>query len=212
MPFLTPQQRSFLTAVSQLVYANPFLPERVEFERAALGDAFVAGEPVWSQHVHDPEQLQARLGEGGEARPADLVLYEDAVLHLLYQRYFRHFFAAAFGPATAQRDPARWRFYNNFLADWRRFFQIDGVRCPTGHDPRHTFACFRPGSLPVVPPAIQAPPPPNAFRGKLGRVVRHPDLDHRSVQRDVIGPVRNGLAFAEVREVGYRHFVGRSLG
>src|ERR1022692_2972038 len=161
MPFLTPQQRSFLTAVSQLVYANPFLPERVEFERAALGDAFVAGEPVWSQHVRDPEQpranvwriverlealagqLQARLGEGGEARPADLVLYEDAVLHLLYQRYYRHFFAAAFGPAAAQSDPARWRFYNNFLADWRHFFQIDGVRLPTGHDPRHTFACFR---------------------------------------------------------------------
>src|ERR1022692_4200610 len=161
MPFLTPQQRSFLTAVSQLVYANPFLPERVEFERAALGDAFVAGEPVWSQHVHDPEQpranvwriverlealaeqLQARLGEGVEGRPADLVLYEDAVLHLLYQRYYRHFFAAAFGPAAAQSDPARWRFYNNFLADWRRFFHIDAVRLPTGHDPRHTFACFR---------------------------------------------------------------------
>src|ERR1039457_6402721 len=122
MPFLTPQQRSFLTAVSQLVYANPFLPERVEFERAALGDAFVAGEPVWSQHVRDPEQpranvwriverlealagqLQARLGEGGEARPADLVLYEDAVLHLPYQRYSRPFSAPASGPAAAQGE------------------------------------------------------------------------------------------------------------
>src|ERR1039457_7283784 len=110
MPFLTPQQRSFLTAVSQLVYANPFLPERVEFERAALGDAFVAGEPVWSQHVHDPEQpranvwriverlealagqLQARLGEGVEARPTALVLYEHPGLHLLSRRYSRPVF------------------------------------------------------------------------------------------------------------------------
>ena len=161
MPFLTPPSRAFLGAVSQLAYANPFLPERVEFERAALGDAFVAGEPVWSQHVRDPEQpranvyriaervealvdqLQARLREGVETRPPDLVLYEDAVLHILYQRYYSHFFAAAFGPAAAQSDPARWRFYNNFLADWRHFFHIDGVRFPTGHDPRHTFACFR---------------------------------------------------------------------
>jgi|HubBroStandDraft_1064217.scaffolds.fasta_scaffold03542_7 transcriptional regulator with AAA-type ATPase domain len=161
MPFVSPQQRVFLTAVSQLAYANPFLPEWVEFERAALGDAFVAGEPVWSRHVHDPEQpranvwriaerleglaaqLQARLREGANASPADLVLYEDALLHLLYQRYYRHFFAAAFGPAASQNDPARWRFYNNFLADWRLFFQIDGVHFPTGHDPRHTFACFR---------------------------------------------------------------------
>ena len=161
MAFLTPQKRAFLHAVSQLAYANPFLPERVEFERAALGDAFVAGEPVWSQQVHDPEQpranvwrivellevlaeqLLARLRQGDEVREPDLVLYEDAILHLLYQRYYRHFFAAAFGPAAVQSDPARWRFYNDFLADWRRFFEMDGVRFPTGHDPRHTFACFR---------------------------------------------------------------------
>jgi DNA-binding NtrC family response regulator len=161
MPFLTPQSRAFLQAVSQLAYANPFLPERVQFERAALGDAFVPSEPVWSQHVQHPEQpranvwriverleplaeqLQACLRDRAEARPADLVLYEDAVLHLLYQRYYRHFFAATFGAVTAQSDPARWRFYNNFLVDWRRFFHIEGVRFPSSHDPRHTFACFR---------------------------------------------------------------------
>src|ERR1017187_8618193 len=40
---------------------TPSSPERVEFERAALGDAFVAGEPVWSQHVHDPEQPRANV-------------------------------------------------------------------------------------------------------------------------------------------------------
>jgi hypothetical protein len=38
------KNRAFLTAISQLAYANPFLPEWVEFERAVLGDAFVAGE------------------------------------------------------------------------------------------------------------------------------------------------------------------------
>jgi transcriptional regulator with AAA-type ATPase domain len=161
MPFLNTQSRAFLTAVSQLAYANPFLPEWVEFERAILGDAFVAGEPVWSQRVHDPEEpranvrriaerlelqagkLQALLREGADARAEDLVLYEDAVLHLLYQRYYSHFFAAAFGPEAAQSEPGRWRFYNNFLADWQVFFHIDGVRFPTGHEPRHTFACFR---------------------------------------------------------------------
>ena len=36
MAFLTAAQRSFLQAVSQLGYANPFLPERVELERAVL--------------------------------------------------------------------------------------------------------------------------------------------------------------------------------
>jgi DNA-binding NtrC family response regulator len=155
MAFLTPSQRSLLQAASQLNYCNPFLPERVEFERAALGAEFQEGEPVWSQQVDDPErprvnvwrvaerlepvvdQLRARLGEGVDAREQDLVLYEDAVLHVLYQRYYHSFFEAK------KHDMARWRFYNNFLADWQRFLQIDGVHLPTGHDPRHIFACFR---------------------------------------------------------------------
>src|SRR5690348_5793250 len=61
MTFLSPPQRAFLQAVSQLAYANPFLPERVAYERAALGEAFIPGEPVWSQHVHDPEQPRANV-------------------------------------------------------------------------------------------------------------------------------------------------------
>src|SRR3954462_2007312 len=104
MAFLSKREREFLQAVSHLAYANPFLPERTEFERAALGDEFVSGEPVWSRGVEHPErprqnvwrifahlellieQLWYRLGMGANAREADLVLYEDAVLHLLYQR------------------------------------------------------------------------------------------------------------------------------
>src|SRR5271157_1301566 len=161
MALISRGERRFLQAVSQLGYSNPFLPERIEFERAALGGDFMEGEPVWSQQVDDPErprinvwriverlervaeQLRARLREGAEARAQDLALYEDAVLLLLYQRYYRNFFEAGFGPAAAKTDSTRWRFYNSFLGDWRHFFHIDGVRFPTGHDPRHTFACYR---------------------------------------------------------------------
>lgn len=160
MAFLSGTQRALLRAVSQLGYCNPFLPERVELERAALGDEFVEGEPVWSYRIEHPaprenvwrihgrlepmaEQVRARLRDGVEAPEADLVLYEDAVLHLLYTRYYRTFYDTGFGPGAAKSDPGRWRFYTRFLADWQHFFQLDGVRFPTGHDPRHTFACFR---------------------------------------------------------------------
>ena len=161
MAFLTPSQRPILQAVSHLAHCNPFLPELVQFERAVLGPEFHEGEPVWSQQVEDPEQprvnvwriasrleplleeLRSRLGAGAEPRDPDLVLYEDAVLYLLYQRYYHSFLEAGFGPAAKKGDASRWRFYTRFLADWRRFFEIDGVRFPTGHDPRHTFACFR---------------------------------------------------------------------
>jgi DNA-binding NtrC family response regulator len=160
MAFISAAERSFLTAVSEFAYCNPFLPEHTRLEREALGDEFVEGEPVWSQMVEDPErpranvwrifeklkklaeELRTRLISGKfTPREADLMLYEDAILHLLYQSYYRQFNEASFG-ATSKLT-SRWRFYHEFLSDWRRFLEIDGVQLPTRHDPRHTFACFR---------------------------------------------------------------------
>ena len=159
MAFLSNQQAAFLRAVGRLAYANPFLPECVEWERAALGSEFVEGEPVWSQQVKDPQrpranvgkiaerlapvaaQLRDRLAAGGAAvSEAELVLYEDAVLYLLYQRYYPRFFEAG---AVARADAGRWRFYNQFHSDWQHFFGFERAHFPSGHEPRHTFACFR---------------------------------------------------------------------
>ena len=155
--FMTTSQRALLQGVSRLGYANPFLPERVECERAVLGDEFMEGEPVWSYRAEHPEpranvwrivaklepvveQLGARLRAGVAAREQDLGLYEDAALQLLYQRCYPKFYEAGFGGERS--NPARWRFYNEFLADWRRCFAIEGVSF-SERDPRHTFACFR---------------------------------------------------------------------
>jgi DNA-binding NtrC family response regulator len=151
-------RRTLLEAVSRLAYANPFLPERVECERAVLGAEFVAGEPVWSYRAEHPEprenvwriqarleplleELRTRLQTGARAGEHDLVLYEDAVLQVLYQRSYLSFFEAGFG--ARQAEAARWRFYATFLAEWRHFFGIEGVRFPSGHEARHTFGCFR---------------------------------------------------------------------
>jgi transcriptional regulator with AAA-type ATPase domain len=158
MPLLAGRGKEMLRAVSRLGYCNPFLPERVTSERAVLGSEFVEGEPVWSYRPEEPgeranvariqrrlepllEEARSALAEGSAAREDDLTLYEDAVLYLLYSRYYTAFFQAGFG--AGRGDPARWRFYSRYLADWRRFFGIDGVRFPGGHEPRHTFACFR---------------------------------------------------------------------
>lgn len=144
-----------LDAVSRLAYANPFLPERVELERAALGEEFVEGEPVWSYRAEQPgprenvwrlyrklepllEEQRRKLGEGRAPAARDLTLYEDAVLYYLYTRHYASFFAA-----SEKKDAGRWRFYANFAADWKHYFAIDGVRFPSGHEPLHTFACFR---------------------------------------------------------------------
>jgi transcriptional regulator with AAA-type ATPase domain len=154
MPFYTRPERQFLEAISMLAYANPFLPERTEFERAVLGNDFVPGEPVWSRGIEDRprenvwriyERLEGLMGDLGRrvasrngASDADLVLYEDAVLHLLYNRYYQRFYDASFGKAAS--TPERWQFYKEFLHDWTL---LNIGRLPTGHDPVHTFACFR---------------------------------------------------------------------
>jgi transcriptional regulator with AAA-type ATPase domain len=156
--FMDAAQRRMLENISRLGYANPFLPERLECERAVLGDEFVEGEAVWSYRADDPgpplnieritarleplvEELRARLNAGARANERELLWYEDAVLYVLYNRCYPRFLEAGFG--AAQSDPGRWRFYATFQADWRHFFGIDGIQFPTGHEPRHTFACFR---------------------------------------------------------------------
>src|SRR3989442_5518821 len=54
MAFLDGQSRTLAQAISTLAYCNPFLPERIEGERAALGSDFVASGTLW--HVKgEPE-------------------------------------------------------------------------------------------------------------------------------------------------------------
>ena len=125
MPFASSAELSFLSAVSQLAYSNPFLPERAQCERAALGGEYDEGEPVWSLPVEDPdrprvnvwrinarleplaEQLRARLLARSRQRETDLVLYEDAIIHLLYNRYYPKFVKA-----TSAKDAG---FYRDYL-------------------------------------------------------------------------------------------------
>jgi Sigma-54 interaction domain len=155
MAFLSPAERAFLKAVSQFAYCNPFLPEHTEFERAALGDEYVEGDPVWSQQVKDPEkprenvwrifkkleplanELRKRLVNGSNPRTEDLLLYEDAILHLLYQRYYLKFHTAV-RPTVTQ-----WAFYHEYYADWLKYFRVNGIEFPSKLDNVQMFSFFR---------------------------------------------------------------------
>ncbi|MGO9227651.1 MAG: sigma 54-interacting transcriptional regulator [Bryobacteraceae bacterium] len=160
MSFLSSSERAFLRAASNLAFCNPFLPERIQHERAALGAEFVEDEPVWSFSVDEPDRrrsnvwriaarleelcprLRRKLDMGAAASQQDLILYEDAILNLLYQRYYPRFFEAGFG-AHREAGTARWRFYEQFLADWRHFLEIESRSLPSCYEPVHAFACFR---------------------------------------------------------------------
>jgi DNA-binding NtrC family response regulator len=151
MPAFSREQRHLLSAVAQLGYGNPFLPERITFEKAALGREFVAAGPVWSASVSDPdaeppnvtsiyrklsalmETLPAQLTAASEVREDELAAYEDSTHYFLYQRYYSRFVASQ----------GKWDFYREYLADWNRLFHIPGKRFEGILDPAHVFACFR---------------------------------------------------------------------
>jgi hypothetical protein len=48
MALLTGADLAFAQAVSGLTFCNPFTPQRIEFEREALGRSFVDSPLVWS--------------------------------------------------------------------------------------------------------------------------------------------------------------------
>ena len=51
MGIFSKEDRKFAEVLSQLAYANPFQPRRIELEREALGSDFDDPSPVWSHQV-----------------------------------------------------------------------------------------------------------------------------------------------------------------
>ena len=150
MDVFAPSERRFLKATAGLGYTNPFLPERIACERAALGREYVESEPVWSVSVADPdaelpniiridqklgaliEALHSKLASAASLQTEDLAAYEDSVHSLLYQRYYQNF----------RQANGRWQFYRQFLSDWNRYLVLPGKRFETSLRPAHVFACF----------------------------------------------------------------------
>ena len=151
MAVMSGNERHFLTAVSQLAYCNPFLPERTDLERTALGRQFVSGGPVWSASVTDPdtvphnlsrlraklgpvvEKVRSRIAANEPAEPGELVIYEDCAQYLVFERYY---------PDFLQPKP-NWRFYDRFAAAWDHFLFRDPQRFETALQAPHMFACYR---------------------------------------------------------------------
>ena len=60
MLFANEEERRFARAVAALVYGNPFLPERIEAERAALGAACDPAATLWEVREEHPFQDPGR--------------------------------------------------------------------------------------------------------------------------------------------------------
>src|SRR5271170_5219857 len=132
MAAFTDRDRHFLSSVANLGYCNHFLPERITFEKEALGREYVPGGAVWSASVSDPnaqrpnetsiynkltalmELLPGKLAAASDVSDEELAAYDESVHYLLYRRYHGQF-------VTGQ---GKWRFYREFLADWNQLCRI----------------------------------------------------------------------------------------
>jgi DNA-binding NtrC family response regulator len=154
MAFLEGVDRRLAEAISRLAYCNPFLPERIECERQALGEDFVAGGTLWHA-TGEPgpapnlrvlaeraaalaERLAGRLMAGARPAASDLQLYEDVVAYVLFTRHEEDFFRL-FDERAASAPVG---FYREFLRDVERLLQIPGVTVVADADAPHLFAAL----------------------------------------------------------------------
>jgi transcriptional regulator with AAA-type ATPase domain len=159
MALLNDSERDFATAVSHLAYVNPFLPERIEWERRAIGEEHVSFDAVWHARAdivgQNPnelriaeraaalaEALRERLAGKGRATPAELDLYQDLVAYVLYYRYQARLYDVIVRDArdAGGRRRPDFSFYADFAADYERFL-APGGRLRPRFDPAHLFAC-----------------------------------------------------------------------
>ena len=155
MGFLSDREREVVEAVSRLATDNPFLPERVENERRALGDAFRPVTRVWHEgadlDTENPNvervgelverltpELRGRLASGVRAREAELRAYQGLVFYLLYYRNLEVFQGVV--EAAGRNGVAPLRAYDRYRADATHFLEVPGVELPFAIDPAHLFA------------------------------------------------------------------------
>jgi len=152
------RERQFLDALSRLTYCNPFEPERIEHERAALGGRFQEADEVAWHRAAQPDdaerenvvgltteaerlvrQTRGRLADGARLAEDEFRLYEDLVTYVLYYRHFSP--TSEVSETTAPARIAKgWRAFRD---DWADHLRLPGVPdLPPWQTPDLLFACL----------------------------------------------------------------------
>ncbi|MEN9840563.1 MAG: hypothetical protein RL376_363 [Verrucomicrobiota bacterium] len=158
--FKRSEDREFAVAVRRLNATNPFLPERIECERMALGVDFQAAGAEWNQlppqaeaHAHHRKLVEraerilteARAGwvipGGGKAGREDAALYEELAGFWLYQTYATRFDAVVRDQLAGKTNGARLDFYLAWRADAERWLALPGLGLLEREPVAQLFAC-----------------------------------------------------------------------
>ncbi|MEX2670763.1 MAG: sigma-54 factor interaction domain-containing protein [Phycisphaeraceae bacterium] len=159
MPLFTTAQRRLVDAVAELMYCNPFLPERIACERRALGTAFDNRGSDWNlnpdtkDHANVALLLQRaqqtldagyrRASEGGKPTDLEAARYEELVMFVHYHRFRDGFDQLLMENTTGgrgRRTPAK-SIYTQFRQEVSRY-SVDGLFAIDEGELTHWFACF----------------------------------------------------------------------
>jgi transcriptional regulator with AAA-type ATPase domain len=151
----TEAESTLARAVGALTASNPFLPERLEAERAALGNAFDPAGTLWHSPAEpEPapnvvriaarattlaEAARARLADGVRPRAEEVGLYEDLVLYVLYERHQGALFAWFRGrSAPSGRVPV----FDHVRRELAQYLDVRGLASPLRAQAAHVFAGY----------------------------------------------------------------------
>ena len=157
MSVMSDLERALAATLAKLTYCNPFMPERIQLERDALGPDFVHSDPVWNapaslewerpnialvqQRVEKlSDAVYCRLAEGQSATQQELDLYQDNILYLLYHRTREA--SNELIRWTEGKVPKRVASYRAFEQDYWHYLSIPGVKIEPRFPPHHLFASF----------------------------------------------------------------------
>ena len=161
MTILSTRDLLVAEAISQIGYCNPFLPERLALERAALGGDFCCADPVINlppnadlQTVFPnfvalrqraevlSEAMRKKLLSGTTPTEHELRVYQNLAMYLLYNRHMSYLDSIATTPADRAKTAQSSAAWKDFQKDFALFLKLPGLPLPPHFDARHTFAVF----------------------------------------------------------------------
>jgi transcriptional regulator with AAA-type ATPase domain len=159
MPLLTSAERQFATAVGRLTHCNPFLPERIEWERVALGDDFDPNLADWNarpgvdgDHANLVRLLERssailnrsrdRLAKRFDSLGDDLPLYQDLLLMVMYHRFRSGLDGLILQGRKKSGGIRAAELYRRWEAEAEHYLSFPDGRLPMAEQLPHLFAGF----------------------------------------------------------------------
>jgi sigma-54 specific flagellar transcriptional regulator A len=161
MAILSSRDLKIAEAIGQIGYCNPFLPERLTLERAALGEDFCCADPVINlppdadlQTIFPnfialreraevlSETMRRKLLSGAAPTERELQVYQNMTLYLLYNRHLAYLNTIATTPVDRSKTAQSSAAWKDFQKDFASYLQLPGLPLPKHFEARHSFAVF----------------------------------------------------------------------